>query len=199
MSLEPPSGRKQHKSRRNVAPKGLLLVGAHDTFATLNCTGQMGEAVMTKGNAEKTTGPWTSNVSLPAYLGEWVIRLHGPPGTWVTHVLQELPCWCLQSASSCNYILHLLRMSRLDCKSCGKHDCRFLEPSHQWEFLSGTLFPAYTGASPQKSQQSQHGDWRQKRGFPLQRKESRQTSATETPRNAARDLQGKFFSDLSLY
>lgn len=70
MSLEPPSGRKQHKSRRNVAPKGLLLVGAHDTFVTLNCTGQMGEAVMTKGNAEKTTGPWTSNVSLPAYLGE---------------------------------------------------------------------------------------------------------------------------------
>lgn len=35
--------------------------------------------------------------------------------------------------------------------------------------------------------------------FRGQRKESRQTSATETPRNAARDLQGKFFSDLSLY
>lgn len=177
----------------------MFLVRAHDTFAALNCTGQMGEAVLTKGNAEKTTGPWTSNVSLPAYLGEWVIRFHGPPGTWVTHVRQELPRWCLQSASSCNYILHLLRMSRLDCKSWGKHDCRFLEPSHQWEFLSGTLFPAYTGASPQKSQRSQHGEWRRKRGFPLQRKESRQTSTIETPRNAARDLQGKFFSNVSLY
>lgn len=126
MSLEPPSGHKQHNSRRNMAPKGMFLVRAHDTFAALNCTGQMGEAVLTKGNAEKTTGPWTSNVSLPAYLGEWVIRFHGPPGTWVTHVRQELPRWCLQSASSCNYILHLLRMSRLDCKSWGKHDCRFL-------------------------------------------------------------------------
>lgn len=119
-------------------PKRVLLVSAQDTFVTLHCTSQMEKWVMSKGNVEKTTGLWTSNVSLAAYLGKWIIRFHCPLGTWVTHVLEELLCWCLQSASSCNYILHLLRMSRLDCESWGgKMTAAFCSPQASGNFLVG--------------------------------------------------------------
>lgn len=100
--------------------RGMLLVSAQETFVALNWTSQMEKSVVRKGNVEGTTGPWTSNVSFSAYLGKWIIRFHCRPGTWVPHVLEELCCWCLHSASSCNYILHLLRMSRLDYESWEK-------------------------------------------------------------------------------
>lgn len=51
-------------------------------------------------------------------------------GAWVTHMQEELSRWCMLSVSSCNYILHLLRASRLDCESWGKK---------KWLQLSGAL------------------------------------------------------------
>lgn len=123
----------------------------------------MKKSVGHKGNVEGTTGPGTSNVSLSAYLGKWIIRFHYRLGTWVPHVLEELHCWCLQSPSSCNYILHLLRMSRLNYKSWGGKKWLQLSVavkavrSPWWDPL-----PCVHRSRSPESQQSQHEEQRWK-------------------------------------
>jgi hypothetical protein len=153
----------------------------------------MEKSVVRKGDVEGTTGPWTSNVSLSAYLGKWIIRFHCRLGTWVPHVLKELHCWCLQSPSSCNYILHLLRMSRLDYESWEKKKWLqlsvALKPvrSPWWDPLPGV----HRNKFPEVAQ-SQHEEWRWKgkRGSSfenLKRKEYCQTSVMEAQRNVSRE------------
>lgn len=120
----------------------------------------MEKSVVRKGDVEGTTGPWTSNVSLSAYLGKWIIRFHCRLGTWVPHVLKELHCWCLQSPSSCNYILHLLRMSRLDYESWEKKmTAAFCSPQTSEKSL---VRPSSWGTQEQVPRSSTISAWRMK-------------------------------------